>query len=385
MPAARPPHMETLAVHAGHAPDPETGAVTPPIHLATTFERDADGTYPRGHMYARNSNPTRNEFETCMAALDGGEASAAFASGQAAETAIFQALESGSHVIAPLDIYHGTARLLREVMAPMGLESSFVDMTDLAAVEAAVRPNTRLVWIETPSNPLLKIVDVAAVSAIAKKAGARVACDNTWGTPVLMRPFDLGADLIMHATTKYLGGHSDVLGGVVTTKVADGHWTRLRDIQALTGGVAAPFDCWLVMRGIRTLALRVRQQCDSAEKVAAFLADNAAVEGVYYPGLATHPGHAVAKKQMSRFGAMLSFQVKGDEAASLAVAARCRLITRATSLGGVESLIEHRASVEGPDTKTPRNLLRLSVGIEHADDLIEDLGQALGANIARLS
>jgi cystathionine gamma-synthase len=370
-------HFETLAVHAGHVPDAATGAVTPPIHLATTFERAPDGTYPHGHMYARNSNPTRAALEACMAALDGAAASAAFSSGQAAETAVFMALGAGAHVIAPRDVYHGTVRLLRDVLGATGVETSLVDMSDLAAVKAAVRPNTRLIWIETPSNPLLKITDIAAVAEIARDAGALLACDNTWATPVLTQPFDLGADIIMHATTKYLGGHSDVLGGVVSVKREGEFLTQLKDIQATTGAVAAPFDCWLVMRGVRTLALRVRQQCDSAGDIAEFLSNHGGVETVYYPGLPHHPNHDVARRQMSRFGAMMSFQVKGGEQRAFETAARCKLITRATSLGGVESLIEHRASVEGPNTETPRNLLRLSVGIEHVDDLVSDLEQAL--------
>jgi cystathionine gamma-synthase len=369
--------LETLAVHAGHAPDPATGAVAPPIHLSTTYERHADGTYPHGHMYSRYSNPTRASLEALIAALDGGEASAAFSSGQAAATAVFQALEPGAHVIAPADVYFGTVKLLRDVLGVMGVQSSFVDLNDLAALKAAMRPNTRLVWIETPSNPLLKITDIAAVAEIAEGGGALVACDNTWATPVLTRPFDLGADVIVHATTKYLGGHSDVLGGVVTVKRNDAYFTRLKDIQGSTGAVAAPFDCWLVMRGVRTLPLRVRQQSENAAAVADFLSGHRAVEAVHYPGLKSHPGHTVARRQMSMFGGMLSFQVRPDEAAARGVAARCRLITRATSLGGVESLIEHRASVEAPDTLTPRNLLRLSVGVEHVDDLIADLDQAL--------
>jgi cystathionine gamma-synthase len=371
------PRLETLAVHAGHGVDPATGAVTPPIHLSTTFERAPDGGYPLGHMYSRNSNPTRLALETCMAALDGAAAGAAFSSGQAAATAVFQALKPGDHVIAPSDIYWGTVKLLRDILGPWGIDSSFVDMTDLAAVRAAMRPNTRLVWMETPSNPLLKITDIAATAQIAHAGGALAACDNTWATPVLTRPFDLGCDLIVHATTKYLGGHSDVLGGVVSSREDDAFFQRIRDLQATTGAVAAPFDCWLVLRGIRTLALRVRQQSESAAKIADFLAGHAAIEAVYYPGLVNHPGHAVAARQMSLFGGMMSFQVRGDEANALAVAARCHLIIRATSLGGTESLIEHRASIEGPDTATPRNLLRFSVGIEHVDDLIADLEQAL--------
>jgi cystathionine gamma-synthase len=372
-----PQHIETLAVHAGHEPDPATGAVTPPIHPSTTFERDPDGGYVRGHMYVRNSNPNRKMLEDCITALDGASASAAFASGQAAMTAILQSLRPGDHVILPTDIYWGTMKLVNDALVPWGLEASFVDMTDLDGVRAAVRPQTKLLWVETPSNPLLRITDIAGVAQIARKAGAKLACDNTWGTPVLTKPFDLGADLIVHATTKYLGGHSDVLGGVVSTRVADELFERVRLLQATTGGVPSPFDCWLVLRGVRTLVLRVERASESAGKIADWLATHPNVEAVHYPGLASHPEHAVAARQMSRFGAMLSFQVKGGEDRAVETAARVKLFTRATSLGGVESLIEHRATIEGPDTKTPRNLLRVSVGIEHADDLIADLDQAL--------
>jgi cystathionine gamma-synthase len=373
-----PPHLETLAVHAGHEPDPATGAVAPPIHPSTTFVRDPDGGYARGHMYVRNSNPNRKMLEDCIAALDGAASGAAFASGQAAMTAILQSLRPGDHVILPTDIYWGTMKLVNDALVPWGLEASFVDMTDLDAVRAAVRPQTRLLWVETPSNPLLRITDIAGVAKIAKAAGAKLACDNTWGTPVLTKPFELGADLIVHATTKYLGGHSDVLGGVVSTRVEDEFFERVRLLQATTGGVPSPFDCWLVLRGIRTLVLRVERQCESAARIADWLAAHPKVEAVHYPGLASHPGHAIAARQMRRFGAMLSFQVKGGEARAFEVAARVGLFTRATSLGGVESLIEHRATIEGPDTKTPRNLLRVSVGVEHVDDLIADLDQALG-------
>lgn len=372
------PHIETLAVHAGHAPDPATGAVAPPIHLSTTFERDPDGGYARGHTYGRSSNPNRQMLETCLAELDGAAATAAFASGQAAMTAILQALRPGDHVILPLDIYWGTMKLVQEALAPWGLESDFVDMTDLDQVRAAVRPATKLLWVETPSNPLLRITDIEGVAAIAREAGARLACDNTWGTPVLTRPFDLGADLIVHATTKYLGGHSDVLGGAVSTRIADDLFERVRLLQGTTGGVPSPFDCWLVLRGVRTLVLRVERQCESAARVADWLAAHPKVEAVHYPGLSSHPGHTVAARQMRLYGGMLSFQVDGGEARAVEVAARVKLFTRATSLGGVESLIEHRATIEGPDTRTPRNLLRVSIGVEHVDDLIGDLEQALG-------
>jgi cystathionine gamma-synthase len=370
--------VETLAVHAGHGIDTATGAVTPPIHLSTTFERGPDGEFPHGHVYSRTSNPNRESLERCLAVLEGGAASAAFSSGSAATMTVLQALAPGDHVIAPHDAYFGTGKLLREVFAPWGLETSFVDMSDPAQVERAVRPTTRLVWVETPSNPLLKVTDIARVAAIARAAGARCVCDNTWASPMGQRPLDLGADLVMHATTKYLGGHSDVLGGVVITRENDDFFQRVRLIQTAGGAVPSPFECWLVLRGVRTLPLRVRAQSESALAVATFLSGHPRVEAVHYPGLESHPGHAVAARQMALFGGMLSFQVRGGQDAAMRVAAGVQLFTRATSLGGTESLIEHRASVEGPGTRTPDNLLRVSIGLEHPDDLIEDLAAALG-------
>ena len=370
--------IETLAVHAGIATDSRTGAVTPPIHLSTTFERAQDGTYPQGYVYGRSNNPTRAALESCLGQLEGAAAAAAFSSGSAATAAVFQSLAAGDHVIAPEDVYHGTAGLLRDIFARWSLESTFVDMTDIAQVQDAVRPNTKLVWVETPSNPLLKVTDIAAVSSIAHEAGALCACDNTWATPVLQRPLELGADLTVHATTKYLGGHADVLGGAVLTSFDGDFFDRVRGVQTAYGAVPSPFDCWLVLRGVRTLPLRMRAHADNAERIAAFLSDHPRVEAVHYPGLADHIGHDVAARQMSRFGGMLSFQVKGGQEAAMDVAARVELFTRATSLGGTESLIEHRASIEGPQSRTPENLLRVSVGIEDAGDLIADLAQALG-------
>ncbi len=370
--------IETLAVHAGHAIDPSTGAVTPPIHLSTTFEREADGSFPRGYIYARTNNPNRMALEECLCALEGGAAAAAFASGSAATMSVFQALVPGDHVIAPADAYHGTARLLREVFAPWGLETTFVDVTDPARVQQAIRPHTKLVWIETPSNPLLKVTDITGIAELAHGAGALCVCDNTWATPILQHPFELGADLSVHATTKYLGGHSDVTGGVVIAKVEDEFFQRVRRLQVQTGAVPSPFDCWLVLRGIRTLPYRMRAHSENAMKVAGFLSHHAGVEVVHYPGLKGHAGHDIAARQMGGFGGMASFQVKGDRDTAMGVAARVRVFTRATSLGGTESLIEHRASIEGPGTRTPDNLLRLSIGLEHADDLIEDLARALG-------
>lgn len=369
--------FETLTVHAGQSPDPATGAVAPPIHLSTTFERSPDGEYPHGLMYSRLASPNRTALERCLAALDGGVEAAAFSSGQAAASAVLQSLRSGDHVIAPLDAYYGTGTLMRSVYAQWGLETTFVDMTDPQAIREAFRPTTRLVWVETPSNPLLSVTDIGAVAEVAHERGARVVCDNTWATPVLSRPIELGADLVVHATTKYLGGHSDVLGGAVVSAAADDAFARIRTVQMVGGAVASPFDCWLLLRGIRTLAYRVRAQSAGAMAVASFLEGHPSSERVHYPGLPSHPGHELAARQMAGFGGMLSVQVEGGMAEALGVAARCRLFTRATSLGGVESLIEHRASTEPAGTATPANLLRLSIGLEHPDDLIEDLDRAL--------
>ena len=369
--------IETLAVHAGHAVDPATGAVSLPIHLSTTFERDADGTYSRGFMYSRNNNPNRQALEQGISALEGGAAAAAFASGTGASMSIFQTLAPGDHVVAHVDAYYGTSRLLREIFQRWGLDISFVDMSDLRAAEKALRPKTKLAWMETPSNPLLKIVDLAAVAKIVHAAGAICVCDNTWA-PMLQRPFDLGADLILHSTTKYFGGHCDVLGGIVVSKVEDDFFQRVRSIQYEGGAVPSPFDCWLILRGMRTLPWRMRAHSENAMRVADFLFRHPKVSRVYYPGLKSHPGHEIAAKQMSMFGGMLSLEVKDGRDAAMAVAAKTKIFTRATSLGGVESLIEHRASIEGAGTTSPEGLLRLSIGLENADDLIEDLDHALG-------
>ena len=378
--------IETLAVHAGHSIDPATGAVSSPIYLSTTFERDAEGTYSRGFMYTRNNNPNRQALEQGISTLEGGAAAAAFASGTGASMSIFQALAPGDHVLAHVDAYYGTSRLLREIFHRWGLDISFVDMSDLRAVEKAVRPKTKLAWMETPSNPLLKIVDLSAVAQIAHAVGATCVCDNTWA-PTLQRPFDLGADLILHSTTKYFGGHCDVLGGIVVTNVENDFFQRIRSIQYEGGAVPSPFDCWLILRGMRTLPWRMRAHSENAMKVADFLSRHPKVARVHYPGLKSHPGHEIAAKQMSihstgaqgkLFGGMLSLEVKDGRDAALSVAAKTKIFTRATSLGGVESLIEHRASIEGAGTTSPEGLLRLSIGLENADDLIEDLDQALG-------
>ena len=369
--------IETLAVHAGYTVDPATGAVAAPIYLSTTFERDVDGGYSRGHMYTRNSNPNRQMLEAGIAALEGGAAAAAFGSGMAAATAIFQSLSPGDHVLAHTDAYYGVTRVLHEVFDPWKLQVSSIDMADLGAVKNAVRPNTKLIWTETPSNPLLKIVDLKAIGEIARNAGALSVCDNTW-SPVIQRPFDLGIDIILHSTTKYFGGHCDVLGGVLVAREETEFFNRVRSIQYSAGAVPSPFDCWLVLRGMRTVPWRIRAHSENALKIANHLATHHAIERVHYPGLPNHSGHEIARKQMTMFGGMMSIVVKGGRKPAMAVAAATKLFIRATSLGGVESLIEHRASIEGPGTTSPEGLLRLSIGLENADDLIEDLDQALG-------
>jgi cystathionine gamma-synthase len=369
--------IETLAVHAGHTVDPATGAVSAPIHLSTTFERDIEGSYSRGFMYTRNDNPNRRALEQGISALEGGQAAAAFGSGTAAAMALFQALAPGDHVLAHVDAYYGTSRLLQELFLQWGLEADFIDMSDIKLVRKSLRPKTKLAWAETPSNPLLKIVDLTAVADVVHAGGALCVCDNTWA-PTLQRPFDLGADLIVHSTTKYFGGHCDVLGGIVVAKTNDEFFERVRRIQYCGGAVPSPFDCWLVLRGMRTLPWRMRAHSENAIKVASFLAQHRQIERVHYPGLPSHPEHKLATKQMSTYGGMLSFEVKGKREPALAVAAKTKIFTRATSLGGVESLIEHRASIEGPGTTSPEGLLRVSIGLENADDLIEDLDQALG-------
>src|SRR5947209_1841569 len=369
--------IETLAVHAGQRIDPATGAVSAPIHLSTTFERDVEGTYSRGFMYTRNNNPNRQALEEGISALEGGASAAAFASGTSATGAVFQALSPGDHVLAHVDAYYGTSRLLREIFLRWGLEADFVDMSDLAAVKKVLRPKTKLAWIETPSNPLLKIVDLAAVCKIVRETNAICVCDNTWA-PILQRPFDLGADFILHSTTKYFGGHCDVLGGILVAKQDGELFQRIRNIQYEGGAVPSPFDCWLILRGMRTLPWRMRAHSQNAARVAEFLVNHPKVERVHYPGLNSHSGHAIAKAQMSMFGGMLSLEVKGGRDAAMKMTTSTKIFIRATSLGGVESLIEHRASIEGPGTTSPEGLIRLSIGLENADDLIEDLNQALG-------
>ncbi|MFL6515896.1 MAG: trans-sulfuration enzyme family protein [Chthoniobacterales bacterium] len=370
--------IETLAVHAGHTIDPATGAVATPIYLSTTFERDVDGAYSRGHMYTRNSNPNRQMLERGIAAIEGGAAAAAFGSGMAAASAVFQTLSPHDHVLAHVDAYYGVTRVLRDIFERWQLEVDSIDMTDVSAVKKALRPNTKVIWTETPSNPLLKIVDLAAIADIASNAGAISVCDNTWG-PIIQRPLDLGINIVLHSTTKYFGGHCDVLGGILVAQKENEFFERVRSIQYGAGAVPSPFDCWLVLRGVHTVPWRMRAHCENAMKIAEHLSNHPAVERVHYPGLPIHPGHDIARKQMSMFGGMMSIEVKGGRVAAMRVAANTKIFIRATSLGGVESLIEHRASVEGPGTTSPENLLRLSIGLENADDLIEDLEQAIMA------
>jgi cystathionine gamma-synthase len=377
--------IETLAIHAGREPDPGTGAVRAPIQLSTTFERHADGSYPRGYEYTRSGNPNRASLERAMAALERGHDAVAFASGSAASLAVFSsAATPGGRIVCGHDCYHGTLRQLREIVPGWGVEVEFVDVGDLAKVERALdRASERqpsLLWFETPSNPLLRVADIAALTELAHAHGALVACDNTFASPILQRPLDLGVDYCMHSSTKYLGGHSDVLGGMVVVREPGSRLEALRAFQAAGGGVPSPFDCWLVLRSLPTLPLRVRTQSANALAIAHFLhADTGRVERVHYAGLADHPGHPIALRQMvGGFGGVLSFEVNGGRDRAFATAARAKVFTRATSLGGVESLIEHRASVEGPQSTTPQALLRLSVGLEHVDDLIGDLDQALG-------
>jgi len=370
-------HIETKAIHSGQPVDPATGAVTPPIHLSTTFERGPDGGYPLGYEYTRSENPNRNALEQCVASLEGGAEAAAFASGSVATMSLLQALSPGDHVIAPADFYFGIRQLLKDIFIPWGLQVSFVDMSDLARIRGAVRENTRLLIVETPSNPLIQIADLPGLARIVHAAGALLMVDNTIATPILQRPFEHGADLVVHATTKYLGGHGDVLGGLVVTQADSDLWQRVKHIQQLGGAVPSPFECWLALRGIQTLAYRVRTQAEHALQVARFLAGHPAVERVLYPGLPQHPGHEIAKEQMAGFGGLLSFQVRGGQEEAMAAAAKVKLFTRATSFGGTHSLIEHRASIEAPGTQTPPNLLRISIGLENVEDLIVDLDQAL--------
>ena len=375
----RPLAPESLAAQALGIVDPRTGALVPGIEPATTFLRDPDGGYSTGRVYCRPDNPTFEPAEALLSALEEGEASLLFASGTAAALAPFQALDPGDHVVIPRAMYWALRAWILEQAPRWGLDVELCDTSDLDALAAAVRPGrTKLVWLETPANPTWEITDIAAAAEIAHRVGARVGVDSTVATPVLTRPLALGADLVMHSATKYLNGHSDVIAGTLTTRVADEWWQRIRAVRHRGGAIIGSFEAWLLLRGMRTLFLRVHHASRSAQRIAEHFHGHPAVAEVLYPGLPGFPGHEIAARQMTGgFGGMLSIRVRGGEAAAVATAARVQLWKRATSLGGVESLIEHRASIEGPTSPVPPDLLRLSVGIEDADDLIADLAQAL--------
>lgn len=370
-------HIKTICAHAGATPDPSTGAVTSPLYFSSTFHYPPTGEYPLGHIYSRESNPTRASLETVLAQLEQGEDAAAFSSGSAAASAVFLSLRPSDHIIINFDAYAGIRAMLKDVFMPWGLDVTFTDLSDVSNLSKSIQPNTKLVWTESPTNPQLRIVDLASVIGICKQKRIKVAVDNTFATPALQNPLALGADIVMHSTTKYLGGHSDLTGGALITAKKDEQWERIRHIQHIQGAIPAPFDCWLLLRGIRSFVPRMMQHISNAKAVAEFLSHHPKVERVLYPGLITHPGHAIAKHQMSDFGAMVSFLVRGTKEDAIKIAQRVKVFTNATSFGGTESLLEHRKSVEGPDSPTPENLLRLSVGIEDVNSLIEDLKQAL--------
>ncbi|HSD16017.1 MAG TPA: PLP-dependent transferase [Thermomonas sp.] len=368
---------DTLAVHAGNAPDESTGAVAPPLHLSTTFRHGPAGERVAGYEYQREGNPTNDRLREALATLEGGEAACTFASGMAAMTTLLECLPTGARVLFPDDCYSGLRMLFQEYLPERGIVAEVVDMGDLDAVRAACTTPVAMLWIETPSNPLMKVSDIAGLAGIGHAAGAVVVVDNTFATPLLQRPLALGADIVMHSTTKYFGGHSDVLGGALVFARNDELAHKVAHRLHVTGAVLSPFSAWLTLRGCRSLGARMAMHCANARKVVDFLAAHAAIERVNWPGLPSHPGHAVATRQMQAFGAMLSIEVRGGREAALAMAGKLRVFTNATSLGGCESLVEHRASVEGPNARSPQNLLRMSIGLEHADDLIADLAQAL--------
>jgi len=375
-------HFETRAIHDGQAPDPATGAVVPPIYQTSTFAQSAPAEH-KGYEYARTGNPTRAALETAVASLEEGTYGLAFASGMAAITTVAYLLRPGDHVLLPDDVYGGTYRLFVRVLQRYGIESSYVDMTDLTRVEGALTARTRMVLAETPTNPYLKILDLARIAELAHARDAVVVVDNTFASPYFQRPLLLGTDVVVHSTTKYLGGHSDVVGGVAVTSSKELYET-LKFHQNAAGAVPGPFDCWLVLRGLRTLAVRMDVHARNAMRVAEFLRSQHGVSRVFYPGLPDHPGHEIARRQMTGFGGMVSFTLTGGAAAARAVASAVQVFTLAESLGGVESLLDHpasmtHASLAGSPLQVDPGLLRLSVGIEHPDDLVEDLRQALGA------
>lgn len=372
--------IETMAVHAGGEPDQTSGALSPPIELSTTFEHPADVSRITGHLYCRYGNPTQDRVERALAALDRAEAALLYGSGMAAAFALMHALAGpDSHLILADDTYFTVRNVAQTYAKSWGLAHTIVDASDTAAVERAIEPNTRCIWIETPSNPQLKIADIARLADVARTAGAILVVDSTFAPPVVQRPLSLGAHVVLHSCTKYMGGHGDVQAGSLALAERGELYDRLLEQRTALGPVAAPMSAWLVLRGLRTLPCRMQWHSDNAMRIAEFLDGHARIERVHYPGLASHPHHERARSQMRSFGGMLSFEVRGGAAAAIAVAERLELFRNATSLGSTESLVEHRFSLEGPSSPTPPGLLRLSVGLEHPDDLIEDLDRALGA------
>lgn len=375
--------FETRAIHAGQEPDPQTGAVVPPVYQVSTYAQDGVGGLRQGYEYSRSGNPTRHALEECLASLEGGRRGLAFASGLAAEDTLLRTIGApGDHAIIGNDAYGGTYRLFARVAEPWGLTHTPVDLTDLDAVRAALRPTTRVIWAETPTNPLLTVVDIAGLADVAHDAGALLVIDNTFASPYLQQPLALGADVVVHSTTKYLGGHSDVIGGGLVVADAD-LGERLAYFQNAMGSVPGPWDSWLVLRGIKTLGVRMDRHCSNARAIVELLLSHPAVTQVYYPGIDGHRGHDVAARQMRDFGGMVSFRVAGGERAAVDLCGRTRVFTLGESLGGVESLIEHpgrmtHASAAGSALEVPADLVRLSVGIESVDDLVADLKQALG-------
>jgi cystathionine gamma-synthase len=374
--------FNSRAIHAGQEPDPVTGAVIVPIYQTSTYKQDGVGGMRGGYEYSRSANPTRTALEECLAALEGGARGLAFASGLAAEDTLLRTLLApGDHMLLPDDAYGGTYRLVSRVLSRWGVEFSSVAMHDTAAVAAAVRPNTRVIWVETPTNPLLNIADIAALAEISRQHQAQLVVDNTFASSYLQQPLALGADVVVHSTTKYLGGHSDVVGGAVVTRDLElGEQVAFH--QNAVGAISGPFDAWLVMRGIKTLGVRMDRHCANAEQIVGFLSEHPAVSSVLYPGLPSHPNHDVAARQMTGFGGIVSFRMRGGEEAALKVCGLTELFTLGESLGGVESLIEHpgrmtHASVAGSPLEVPSDLIRLSVGIENIEDLLADLTAAL--------
>lgn len=363
--------LETIAIHLSNQVKDLNHPVIQPITLSTTFLHGDESL-----IYSRMANPNRMTLESVMAALEKGVDGAAFASGNAAGMAIFQALPLGAHIIVPLDMYHGLQKQLKEIVNDK-LAVSFVDMTDLEELRLSIRPDTVLIWLESPSNPLIKISDLRKISMIASERNIRLVCDNTFATPILQNPLEFGADLVLNSATKYIGGHSDVLGGILVTKKKDAFWEKIKTIQAIGGAVPSAFDCYLLCRSIKTLPYRVKGHCENAMAIATYLENHDEIEKVYYPGLTSDPGHQVALSQMSGFGGMLSFLIRGDANRADRFVSKLKYFSNATSLGGVESLIERRARVEGPESKSAENLIRMSVGLEHIDDLIADLNSAL--------